>query len=76
MQIEDYEHERNPYMHTAEDTIAHMNLDYWEEQIKATVAIAAHLAVPFTDTYRAYLPLVVEPMAARSEGPAKCDDQH
>jgi len=26
-----------------------MNLDYWFEQIKATVAIAAQLVVPITD---------------------------
>jgi hypothetical protein len=26
--------------------MAHMNLDYWEEQIKATLVTAAHLAVP------------------------------
>jgi hypothetical protein len=33
-----------------------MNLDYWEEQIKATIASAAHLAVPVTSTEELYLP--------------------
>jgi len=47
LQIQDYNNgERNPYNHTTQDTIAHMNLDYWFEQIKATVAIAAQLVVP------------------------------
>jgi len=49
LQIQDYKKgERNPYNHTAQDTIAHMNLDYWLEQMKATVAIAAQLVVPIT----------------------------
>jgi hypothetical protein len=33
-------------MHTPMDTISHMNVDYWLEQIKATTAIAAQLAIP------------------------------
>ncbi len=48
LQIQNYKKgELNPYNHTAQDTIDHMNLDYWFEQIKATVAIAAQLVVPF-----------------------------
>lgn len=31
-------------MHKDEDTIAHLNLDYWHEQLKATVAFAGRLA--------------------------------
>jgi hypothetical protein len=47
LQIENYETgERNPYYHKEQDIIANMNLDYWLEQMKATVAIAARLAVP------------------------------
>ncbi len=47
LQIEDYEEgERNPYNHLPEDTIAHLNIDYWVEQMKATVAIAIQLAGP------------------------------
>ncbi len=46
LQIQNYQSERNPYNHTPQDNIAHMNIDYWLEQIKATTAIAAHLAVP------------------------------
>jgi hypothetical protein len=40
--------EINPHVHTSQDSIAYMNLDYWLEQVKATTAIAAHLAVPVT----------------------------
>lgn len=37
-----------------------MNLDYWEEQIKATIAIVAHFAVPVTESsYQLYVPLVI-----------------
>ncbi len=58
LQIENYfEGERNPYYHTPQDSIAHMNLDYWLEQVKATVAIAAHLAIPVT-AEKVYLPVV------------------
>jgi len=47
LQIEDHwGDDANPYYHTPGDTMAHMNLDYWEEQIKATLVTAAHLAVP------------------------------
>ena len=45
-------------MHTPQDEIAQLNLDYWLEQVKATVAIAAHLAVP-VPLEQVYLPLVV-----------------
>ncbi len=44
LQIEDYEDEGNPNRHSAQDTIANMNLDYFLEQIKATIAIAGRLA--------------------------------
>lgn len=60
LQIENREDEYNPYYHSSEDTIAHMNLDYWEEQIKATVATAAHLAVPITDVNKIYLPVILK----------------
>lgn len=46
-----------------------MNLGYWFEQVKATIAIAAHLAVPIAETPTPtpapgapddlYLPLIV-----------------
>jgi hypothetical protein len=37
-----------------------MNLAYWEEQIKATVASVAHLAVPVElGGGRVYLPIVL-----------------
>ena len=46
-------------MHSENDTIAHINLDYWLEQMKATTAIAAHLAVPIT-VEKVYLPVTVK----------------
>jgi len=58
LQIENREDEYNPYVHSPEDNIAHMNLDYWEEQIKATIAITAHLAVPVTYTEQVYFPVL------------------
>lgn len=49
-------------MHTSQDTSAHLNLDYWLEQVKATVAVVAHLAVPYQSTpdltHHLYLPLI------------------
>jgi len=36
-----------------------MNLDYWEEQIKASIATTAHLAVPLPAAELIYLPLIV-----------------
>ncbi len=42
-----------------------MNLDYWVEQIRATTAIAAHLAIPAPSANNVvYLPVVAVPMAA------------
>jgi hypothetical protein len=38
--------DRNPYNHTVQDSIKYINPDYLIEQIKATTAFAAHLAVP------------------------------
>jgi hypothetical protein len=47
LQIQNYDGgERNPYNHLPEDTLAHMNVDYWVEQMKATIAIALQLAGP------------------------------
>jgi hypothetical protein len=33
-------------MHSPQDNIANMNLEYWLEQIKTTIAMAAQLAEP------------------------------
>lgn len=46
-------------MHTPQDEIARMNLDYWLEQVKATVAIAAHLAGPIA-IGKVYLPVITK----------------
>ncbi len=44
-QIENYyDGERNPYYHTSQDSLDHMSLDYWWEQVKATVVATAELA--------------------------------
>jgi hypothetical protein len=37
-----------------------MNLGYWLEQMKATTAIAAHLAVPIAVEIRIYLPMIMK----------------
>ena len=44
LQIENYyEGEKNPYNHRPQDTLAHLNIDYWIEQMKVTAATAARL---------------------------------
>lgn len=54
--------DRNPYNHTSQDSIAHMSLDYWLEQVKATTAIAARLAVPVAvERPWIYLPVIYKP---------------
>jgi hypothetical protein len=44
LQIESYEGEQNPYLHSSGDRVAEMNMEYYLEQMKATVAIALDLA--------------------------------
>lgn len=41
--------DKNPYQHNPGDTLVHITLDYWDEQIKATIAMAAQLAVQVTN---------------------------
>jgi hypothetical protein len=60
LQIEDKVNEYNPYAHSPQDTYAHMNSGYWVEQIKATIAIAARLAVPVPGRNILYLPIVLK----------------
>ncbi len=60
LQIENYEVERNPYYHGTGDRVAKINLDYWLEQMKATTAIAAHLAGPMALKWEAVVPMVVK----------------
>jgi hypothetical protein len=45
LQIQNYEEEQNPYTHKRHDSLENINTSYWLEQIKATVAVAAELAV-------------------------------
>jgi hypothetical protein len=47
-------------MHTPQDTVAVLNLDYLLEQMKATTAIAAHLAVPLALEKKVHLPVIVK----------------
>ena len=47
--------------------MAHMNLDYWEEQIKATLVTAAHLAVPIDNKERVYLPVLLRSYREQEE---------
>lgn len=47
-------------MHSPNDTLAHLNLPYWTEQTKATLATAAHLAVPVSRQLKNYLPVIVK----------------
>jgi hypothetical protein len=47
LQIQNFDGgERNPYDHSPQDTISNMNITYWLEQIKATIAIATQLVGP------------------------------
>jgi hypothetical protein len=46
-------------MHSENDTIAQINLDYWLEQMKATTAIASHLAIPLGPVKMVYLPFII-----------------
>ncbi len=48
-------------MHTSNDSIAQLNLDYLLEQMNATIAIAAHLAVPIGFETNIFLPFIVMP---------------
>jgi hypothetical protein len=49
VQIQDYHGEKNPYNHSANDTLAHINTDYLTKQIQATTAFAGQLAVPIAN---------------------------
>lgn len=46
LQIENYEAERNPSMHTPDDTTTAINVGYLLEHIKLTAAMAADLGGP------------------------------
>lgn len=46
LQIEDMEDDFNPHYHTADDTLAHMDADYFVAQVQALAVIAARLAQP------------------------------
>lgn len=47
-------------MHTPEDSIEQVNLDYLLEQVKATTATAAHLADPIIATDTVYFPVILK----------------
>lgn len=61
LQIEDYENDKNPYYNSTGDTISHMNLDYWEEQTKASLIFAAYLLTPIGfEPNNIYLPVIID----------------
>jgi hypothetical protein len=63
LQIENYQEEKNPAYHTPNDTVTMMNYDYWLEQMKGTIAVAAHLALlpAFEPEEYIYLPFLTLP---------------
>lgn len=56
LQIEELSGDFNPYYHGPGDTIAHMDLDYWEAQMRALVASMAVLTEPFSSHPTPFLP--------------------
>jgi hypothetical protein len=58
VQIQNYHNDLNPYNHTIRDSPAYINPDYLFEQMKATTAIAGHLAVPLARK-KVYIPFFV-----------------
>lgn len=61
LQIEDYENDKNPYYNSTGDTIAHMDLDYWEEHIKASLIFVVHLLTPLElEPNSIFLPVIID----------------
>jgi hypothetical protein len=58
VQIEDYHGDKNPYVHSAKDNIAHINANYLLVQMRTTVAFAGQLAGPVLPEYQLLLPFV------------------
>lgn len=47
LQIENYsESDRNPYYHSPQDAVDHINLEYFLEHVKTTIVVAGRLAEP------------------------------
>ena len=69
LQIEDMEGDFNPHYHTADDTLAHMDADYFVAQVRALAAMAARLAQPASTAVpaSAVLPLVFRPRNAATQ---------
>jgi Zn-dependent M28 family amino/carboxypeptidase len=60
--IEEWD-EGNPYYHTANDTLATLNLSFFTSIVKASVGTVAHLAIPVDSSFatrKIYLPLVMK----------------
>jgi len=59
--IEDDQNDFNPYYHSSADTLQNLNGAYFTSFIQASVATAAHLAIPNTWTNQIFLPLLIKP---------------
>jgi hypothetical protein len=61
VQIQASHSDPDPNNHTSQDTYDKINRDYFFEQIKATTAMAGHLAVPIAGEEKIFLPVVRMP---------------
>jgi Zn-dependent M28 family amino/carboxypeptidase len=65
--IEDYypnKHDFNPYYHTADDQLQYLDMDYFADFVKASLATFAHMSDYLIYPYEIYLPLVVHQASA------------
>jgi hypothetical protein len=64
VQIEDYSYDdyhhrdKNPFVHSPEDNIAHINAGYLLKQMQATAAFAGQLAEPVMPEYQVSIPFL------------------
>lgn len=65
--IEDYypnKHDFNPYYHTPDDQLQYLDMDYFADFVKASLATFAHMSDCLIYPYAVYLPLVVHQASA------------
>jgi hypothetical protein len=58
VQIEDYHGDKNPYVHSANDNISHINAGYLLKQMQTTAAFAGQLAGPIMPKYQVHIPFI------------------
>jgi hypothetical protein len=58
VQIEDYHGDKNPYVHSPNDTITHINAGFLLKQMQATVAFAGQLAGAVLPEYQVRVPFI------------------